>query len=167
MNQEYRSLTRERFDELMQYNPDTGEFTWRVGRRGTAKAGSLAGSDSRNGYWFIHIDGRRYSAHRLAWWYMTGSLPEAEIDHANGDGHDNRFENIRACCRSENVSNRTIMPFNSSGLKGVTKNRDWWTATIWKNKTRKYLGSFKTKEAAHAAYISASKELHGEFARSD
>lgn len=52
-------LTAERARELLDYNPDTGEFRWRIARRGTARYGAIAGSFDSGGYRMIMVDGRR------------------------------------------------------------------------------------------------------------
>jgi len=37
-------LTQEQLKSELSYNPDTGNFTWLINRRGGAKAGDIAGT---------------------------------------------------------------------------------------------------------------------------
>ena len=57
-------LNKERLDELLDYSPDSGLFTWKVNRRGKAKSRCIAGSKNGQGYILIKIDGKFYFAHR-------------------------------------------------------------------------------------------------------
>lgn len=89
------------------------------------------------------------------------------VDHADGDGLNNRLSNLRAASRSQNAMNSGAHRDNASGLKGVSwiRKSQKWTAWICANGRRVYLGVFDTSEAAHAAYADAAKKLHGDFAR--
>lgn len=91
-------LTAERLRELLSYDPETGWFTWRVTRssNGRADAGSRAGALRSDGYRHVTVDQHKYKEHRLAWLYMTGKWPEADLDHKNNTRDDNRFSNLRA-----------------------------------------------------------------------
>lgn len=91
-----------------------------------------------------------------------------EVDHKKtGIKHrsDNRRKNLRLATRSQNTSNSKTMKRNTSGYRGVQFREDTnkWVAEIHVNKVRHYLGSFKTKEEAHDAYVKAAKEYRKEF----
>ncbi len=75
-------LTQEQLKELLHYDSNTGLFTWRVGRRGMW-ADLRAGTLSPSGYVSIIIKSKNYSAHRLAFLYMTGNFPINGVDHIN------------------------------------------------------------------------------------
>jgi hypothetical protein len=161
-----RTVDIVRVRELLNYDPETGLFTWRTARRGAAK-GAVAGSKRKDGYVVIRIDYVPILAHRLAWAHVTGSWPKEEIDHRNLDPSDNRLCNLRAATRSQNHANRHCYKTNTSGLKGVSwkKARNGWEAQIRKSGKKFFLGVFQTKEEAHAAYVAAAVGLYGEFAR--
>lgn len=159
------TISAEEARQLLNYDPETGTFTWRVGR-GSARAGSAAGTPKGNGYAVIKIYGKNYSAHRLAWLLTHGVWPENQIDHINGRRDDNRLCNLRLATWSENNRNAKRRSDNTSGVKGVSfdKARDRWLARIKTDGYDRYLGRFDTPEEAHAAYCKAAAELHGEFA---
>ncbi len=161
-------ITYHRLLELLDYDPATGMFRWRV-KRHRVKAGTVAGCLHGTGYVVISADGQIYLAHRLAWLWMTGKWPSDDIDHANLDRSDNRWSNLREATRSQNRANAPIHAHNKVRLKGVyrapAKLDKPFRAEIRKDGKRYFLGYFKTKEEAHAAYGAAATSLHGEFAR--
>jgi len=77
-------ITQAGLKELLNYNPETGDFAW-------VKSKKPAGGISSYGYRRIIIDGKEHKAHRLAWLYTHGVFPEDQIDHINGVRHDNRI----------------------------------------------------------------------------
>lgn len=162
-------LTAERLKELLDYDPGSGVFTWKVARRGQyARPGVAAGTRHINGYMCIGVDRRRYLAHRLAWLYMTGEWPRDEVDHRNLDRLDNRWVNLRAANHDENSRNTRIRRNNTTGLKGVSHYHDGprsFRARIFVKGKEHHLGLFATAEEAHEAYCKASANLHGEFGR--
>lgn len=92
-----------------------------------------------------------------------------EVDHANRNSLDNRRINLRLATRSQNMCNTTKRPGTMSKYKGIIwdSRKRKWRALISVNGKNKYLGRFKSQELAHAAYAKASKELHGEFGRTE
>ena len=146
---------------LLNYDPETGVFSWRVARGAGVKPGDIAGSITR-GYRYIHILKRAYLAHRLAFVVMTGEWPPAEVDHVNCERDDNRWLNLRAATRSDNLANSRV---RRTGLKGVSTVGDRWRAEIRRFGVRRHLGCFATEQEAHAAYMTAASTMHKEFAR--
>ena len=153
-------LTQDRVKELLNYNPDTGVFTWRFGRP-KAKAGAIAGSENWKGYWLICVDGNRHRAHRLAWLYVHGEMPEHTIDHINQDKKDNRIANLRAVTNAENHRNMGIQSNNKTGYRGVSyaKERGKFTARIKDGEVYRNLGYFNCAASAAIAYAKSKYAL--------
>lgn len=154
-------LTAEKLRTLLHYEPTTGAFTRLKGRGGNA-AGSPVGAIGGYGYLRIGVDRKDYDAHRLAWLYMTGKFPEKMIDHINGNRADSRWCNLREADRSLNNQNlRHCKKSNlSSGLLGVSRNRNKWKAEIYCAKKKYHIGVFDTPQLAHEAYLAKKRQLH-------
>lgn len=107
--------------------------------------------------------GRSVLMHRV----ITNAPPGMEVDHINGDGLDNRRSNLRLATHAQNLRNQRVCRDNRSGFKGVCwdKSRCAWKAQIRLGGKNSNIGRFATPEEAHAAYVAASAELHGEFGR--
>lgn len=160
------SITAEKLRSILSYSPETGEFRWinRASRR--VLAGDVAGKLDRAGYRKIGIEKKHYRAHRLAWLYVHGEWPPAEIDHVNGNRDDNRIENLREATRSQNLQNQRRARSNSStGLLGVCFDpiRGNWRAVIGIGGRQVSLGRHESAELAHAAYVAAKERLHPFF----
>jgi hypothetical protein len=155
-------LTQQRLRLLLDYNPGTGRFTWRVNRGGTAVKGSEAGAIHNKGYRSIKVDRKNYLEHRLVWLWEYGEWPSNELDHVNRIKTDNRLSNLRDVTRSENMQNTPARSNNLSGFKGVSwhDGAGSWMAGIMANGKSTYLGCFNTPEEAYAAYCAAASRLH-------
>jgi hypothetical protein len=156
-------ISAERLRALLHYDPEAGIFTRLVSTSSNARAGEVGGCLTGDGYRRIHVDGRDYLAHRLAWLYMTGAWPKSQIDHINRDKLNNRWVNLREATNGENQANRATL----FGFKGAfwNKPKRKWQAQINCNNKRYHLGYFETQQEAAVAYAEAAKEFHGEFAR--
>ena len=69
-------MNQEELKELIHYDPATGVFTWLIAPCKNIKDGAEAGNLRPDGYRAISNDGKRYYAHRLAFLYMDGEVPE-------------------------------------------------------------------------------------------
>lgn len=98
---------------------------------------------------------------------IMGDPQGLEVDHINSDGLNNRLENLRVVTKEQNQRNQRASYKNACGLKGVSwhKVTQKWQSQITVDRKNFHLGLFDTPEEAHAAYVEASKNMHGEFGR--
>ncbi len=98
--------------------------------------------------------------------FLLSASPEQLVDHINGNGLDNRRENIRLCTKADNQRNQRRNSKNTTGYKGVSfdKGRGKYIASIQVLGTQIHLGRFSTAEEASKAYEEAASRYHGEFA---
>lgn len=110
------------------------------------------------------IKGKRRQFHRVKLGLINSEL---QVDHANGNGLDNRRSNLRLCKKLENSRNTKIRTDNTSGYKGVTfkKANNKFRAFIYTNYKQIHLGYFSTAKEAALAYNQKALELFGEFAK--
>lgn len=157
---------------IVDYDPLTGVFTWKPrpwnAQWSSRFAGTTAGHVSKfNGYIKLRYNGKSYSAHRLAWLYMTGEWPSRDIDHRDTDRTNNRWANLRLATDSLNSANRSLSCRSTSGYKGAhwLKARGEWNSRIVVRGKAINLGYFQSAELAHEAYVKAAIEHFGEYSR--
>jgi hypothetical protein len=161
-------MTAEFIRNIMNYDQETGEFSWREGRRFRgvrAAPGESVGRINNIGYVTVTICNIAYFAHRLAWLYVHGEWPADVIDHRDGNPSNNAFSNLRAATQAQNSRNRRKSASSASRFKGISKSNSNYRAYIMLDNVHTYLGTYQTQEEAHAVYRAAAEKLHGEFAR--
>lgn len=113
--------------ELFNYIPETGEF---LSRRTGRCCGWI---DKANGgdYLFLDVRGKKIRAHRAAFLYMTGRIPQ-QVDHIDGNRKNNRWANLRAADSKINARNRAIKSDSVNLIPGVywDDKRMRWRARI-------------------------------------
>ena len=117
----------------------------------------------KSGYACRRKSGRSIRMHR----FITNAPENMEVDHINGNGLDNRQENLRICTHKENIRNAKVRKDNTSGYKGVYWHRlaKKWQARVFFNGKHISLGYFDTKDKAANAYNQAAKQYFGDFIR--
>lgn len=157
------TLTLEELKLLVNYEPSTGDFTWvYTPANSAAKAGDRAGFFDNNGYVIISLLGIEYKAHRLAFLYMTGSMPHI-VDHEDRNTSNNKWDNLREASHSLNMYNSKFRSHNTSGHTGITLDKRYgtWAARIGVKGKSINLGTFPTKELAIAARKRAEVRYYG------
>lgn len=112
---------------------------------------------------------RRSISRRLKQYLHRVIVPtELTVDHRNGDGLDNRRENLRPATDKQQMRNRPKIPGSTSRYKGVFRAPTGrWTAQIKYDHKSRHIGMFATEEAAARAYDEAARRAFGEFARTN
>lgn len=161
-NEKFLSL--EELREVLDYNPETGKFTWKKRISDKCPVGVSAGS-IRNGRITITIYKRRYHASRLAFAMCYGRWADGQIDHINRDPLDNRIINLREATHSQNLANTKRRTDNTTGYKGVTyiARIKRFQAQLWAKNQKYNLGYYLSAEEAYEVYLAKAKELFGEF----
>lgn len=159
-------ITLKRLRSILNYDPKTGVFVWKVKQARCIKIGQVAGRLNGEGYINIQIDRITYLGHRLAWFYVYGAWP-SHLDHENIVRSANSLSNLRICTGTQNQANKAKLAGTSSAFKGVTWNKSSskWQASIKCNRKSYYLGLFDDEHLAHLAYCAASQKFFGQFAR--
>ncbi len=154
-----QDITAEYLRSILDYEPETGIFTWKVRAASNVKVGDAAGCQNGDGYLRITVQSRKYKAHRLAWLHFHGVWPKDQLDHINRNRADNRIANLREVTNKQNMQNAGKYSHNTSGHPGVywDKKRSKWRATIRHNQKLIHLGYFSILEDAIAARKAAEK----------
>lgn len=169
-------ITQELLRELLDYNPETGVLTWKKrdrkwfktnnafivwNSRSTGKEAGCVGHNKATGkkYGHISIFNRLYLKHRIIWIYVTGETPN-QIDHIDGNGLNNKLENLRDVTQSGNQRNKRMGKNNTSGVVGVNWVSDMrkWRATIRNDGRLCVIGYFEDIKDACLVRKKAEKE---------
>ncbi len=167
------ALTHEELRRRLSYEPETGIFRWISGpanRVGIVAGSVRSGEPDKEGRRrrIINIAGVLYRANRLAWFYMTGEWPAADVDHKDGDCQNDRWSNLRQATRTQNNVNTSKRPVGASGARGVLYDPRYrlpWKACASINNKTTVLGRFATRDEAIQARAAFNQRHYGEFAR--
>jgi len=146
----YATIDDEDYETVLLFEQLVGE-PWKVFGRTSNKAVVMAGGN------FLH---------RIIMRVKKGRC----VKHLNGDGLDNRKENLLECSLSYAKSTQKgVMKNNRSGFRGVSDNgpayRKKWRAELNYEGQRYRLGNYYDKQDAARTYDKKALELFGEDAQ--
>lgn len=101
-------------------------------------AGSLQKTGQDKSYWCVRNNGKLMLIHRVIWVMFNGrDIPKGMvIDHIDGNGLNNKIDNLRLLTQQENSSMKQSK-LGKSGVRGVRKeirgSGDYWSASIYTN----------------------------------
>lgn len=163
-------MNQETLKTLVRYDRDSGKFFSLNERTSRRTDSEMKGNVNERGYLRIVLNGKKYKAHRLAWIYEYGAIPEGmQIDHKDRNKLNNRIDNLRLATSTQNKQNiHKPRSDNKSGFLGVwfCKRTEKFNAEIVVDKKKVTLGSFDTPELASEAYLAAKRKYH-EFYHED
>lgn len=134
------------------------------------KAGCVGkGKNNKAFYIEIRYLDKIHRAHKIVWEMHNGKIPNGmQIDHIDGNGTNNKLENLRLVTCAENLKNKSRYANNTSGCVGVSwhKAQKKWMAYISDAGKRITIGYYKVLDDAITARKDAERvygyhENHG------
>ncbi len=162
-----KDISQEELLEIFEYNEYTGDLFWKPrglkwfssekaqkmwnGRNAGKKAGRT--HNGVRGYRCIHITlfNKPMIAHRVIWKLMTGEEPPIHIDHDDGNGMNNAWDNLSESDPSKNAKNVKMHKSNTSGYCGVSwdKAKNKWRANVIIDGKQHHLGYYDDVDLAN------------------
>lgn len=146
--------------DYFKYNSLNGEIRNKLNRKPMAKKGELSGSLKGNKYIVIEYKGKKYLAHKIAWFLYYKKQPPEVIDHIDGNGLNNSILNIRESTNKMNNSNKER--HRQGKFPCVYKRKNKFSTSyfirIFENGKYILLGTYKTPEDTYKQLIKIRPE---------
>lgn len=151
------SFTQSELRELFDYTPESGEFERKDKSKKRRSHTGTVNKRKHSDYAVLCVGGKRLYAHRAAWTFMNGPIPDGMvIDHIDGNGLNNCINNLRLVTKSINQRNRKNK-HATHDLSGVYPHRGGF-AVYFLNKYEAW-----KKDFFEAACIRKSLEANNHF----
>ena len=133
-----RQLTEAQMQELLMRMKKNYTYDAATGRLTSSRYGRVVKGARQHGGNYLYVKcrmGKRridVYLHHVVWALCKGCFPVEQIDHINGDKHENRIENLREVSGSENNLNMlyTWKPNAKTGLPGVSSDKGMFQTSI-------------------------------------
>lgn len=155
-------MNKENLLHLFEYHREAGILIWKnPPKQNSYLIGQVAGTKQfSNGvtYLRVAVNGKKVFVHKVIY-FLECEVLENILDHVDGNGLNNRIENLRKVSNRENSQNKKV--HRAGALVGANwdKSRKKWFSSIQINGKTKYLGRFNSQTEAHQKYMNALKEL--------
>lgn len=152
---------------LHHFKSQRGHSIWN--KRWSGKpAGSVMTNRTGGTYFKVGLDFSSYLVHRIVFSLHTGEniSVELQIDHEDGNGLNNKPNNLRVADQFQNMANTHSHKDSRVKLKGVSwhkQNKRWQFQICHKGKH--YYRHAETPEEAFALGKELRESLHGKFTR--
>ncbi len=165
-------LNKETAERFVEYDPIEGGIRWKARPSINAnriKLGAQAGNLFQGKYRQMSLLKKKYLVHHIVWLLHHGYLPK-NIDHIDGNGLNNRIENLREANPSIQAKNQSRRKYNKSGITGVSwhkKARKWVVQSSIAG-ANVYLGLYSSLDEAAAVKKAheAAHDFHPNHGRS-
>ena len=147
-----------RLRQLFEYRDNDGFLIRKVGRNTGKRAGSDRVTD-KDAYRVVYVEGVYHYEHRIIWALVSGSWPEDQIDHRDGNGLNNRSGNLRSASGVQNKRNTSHQKNSPGIILGVKARGSKFIARIGLNGGQINLGSFSDQFDAICARKSAEASI--------
>lgn len=149
-------------DHNLVYDETSPSGLTRITKKGKVHAGNF-----NQRYYKVKINSKSFIASRVIWTIHNGPIPDGmEVEHADGNRHNNTIGNLRLANRSENCCNRS--GWNVGGYPTGVRLDNPRTG-LYKGQVKKdhktYRFSSKSLEEVIEWVTKTRSELHGEFAK--
>jgi len=114
---------------------------------------------TKNGYCRGYINGKQISLHSFIIGFKSNIYKV--IDHINRDRLDNTNENLRVVDYNMNAYNKGVQKNNTTGIVGVSRNRNKYRSQICKNKRKVNLGNWANIDNAIYMRTEMEKWIYG------
>lgn len=126
-------MTYEEMDEWFYIDPECPSgLRWKKQRpRSRSRAGDQAGSilqkTNNKKYWQVKLFDTVFKVHRIVYLLKNGSIDRNKVvDHIDGDGTNNKVENLRLVTYFENAHNKVVSQNKKLSVKNVKESRRFY-----------------------------------------